>query len=172
MVNGAGRNGATTPDLAVRPATADDVTVLARIWHQGWGDAHQGNVPEALYAYRTEDSYPARVRDRLPRTLVADRAGLVLGFVVVVDDEVEQVYVDRAARGAGVARALLGRAEQVIAGRGHRTAWLAVVAANAPARTAYERTGWVDSGPVDYDAEVPGGTIPVPCRRYEKALPG
>jgi hypothetical protein len=45
--------------------------------------------------------------------------------------------------------------------------WLAVVAGNARARRFYERNGWRDAGAIDYAAEIRGGTLPVPCRRYE-----
>ena len=57
----------------------------------------------------------------------------------------------------------------MIAGR-FDTAWLAVVAGNARARRFYEKSGWHDAGGFDYPAEIKGGTIPVPSRRYEKGL--
>ena len=55
---------------------------------------------------------------------------------------------------------------------GHRfdRAWLAVAAGNARARRFYERSGWRDAGAFDYAAEIAGGTIAVPCRRYERRL--
>jgi hypothetical protein len=68
-----------------------------------------------------------------------------------------------------VAGPLLRRAEQQIADRFDR-AWLAVVAGNGRARRFYERSGWSDAGAFEYAAEITGGTMLVPCRRYEKAL--
>ena len=41
---------------------------------------------------------------------------------------------------------------------------------NARARRFYERQGWTDVAAIDYQAEIKGGTIPVPCRRYERVL--
>lgn len=155
-------------DVLIRPAELSDTHRVARIWHNGWADGHAGNVPEELYSHRTAESYPARVHDRLAHTWIAERQGEVLGFVVVIDDEVEQVYVDAAARGSGVAAALLTHAEQMIARDGHARAWLAVVAGNARARAFYERSGWADAGPVGYSAETASGPVLVPCRRYEK----
>jgi ribosomal protein S18 acetylase RimI-like enzyme len=76
----------------------------------------------------------------------------VAGFVVVVDDEVEQVYVDRRWRGRGVAELLLRHAEAVIGQGGRRTAWLAVVAGNTRARRFYARLGWQDRGSFTYQA--------------------
>jgi GNAT superfamily N-acetyltransferase len=93
----------------------------------------------------------------------------IVGFVTVHGDELEQMYVDAATRGKGVAGALLAHGETEIAER-HETAWLAVVAGNARARRFYEREGWHDAGAIDYEAEVEGGTITVPCRRYEKKV--
>ena len=69
-----------------------------------------------------------RTGQRVPATWVAEVAGSVVGFVVVIDDEVEQIYVAAPARGTGVAGMLLDRAEDVIAAAGHGVAWLAVVA--------------------------------------------
>jgi ribosomal protein S18 acetylase RimI-like enzyme len=86
-------------------------------------------------------------------------------------DELEQLYVVRAARGTGTAGRLIESAEARIAG-GHEVAWLAVVAGNTRARRFYERVGWSDVAPVDYLAETSTGTFRVPCRRYEKRLAG
>ena len=93
----------------------------------------------------------------------------VVGFVMVTGDEIEQLYVAARARGSGVATELFRHAEKVI---GHRfdRAWLAVAAGNARARRFYERSGWRDAGAFDYAAEIAGGTIAVPCRRYERHL--
>ena len=89
---------------------------------------------------------------------------------MVVDDEVEQVYVSAAHRGAGVAQALIREAERQVRENGHDKTWLAVVAGNARARAFYERSGWIDEGGFDYDAAVGDRTIAVPCQRYTKVL--
>src|SRR5690606_36314410 len=87
--------------VRVRPAAPADVAEIAHIWHEGWADGHAGRVPEQLYRHRTAASCPPRVQQRLPTTWVLEVDGGVRGFVVVVDDEVEQVYVDAPARGTG-----------------------------------------------------------------------
>jgi hypothetical protein len=87
--------------VALRPATAADLAAIARSWREGWVDGHQGHVPAALVAERTAASFDQRALERAGQTWVADSGGTVAGFVVVVDDEVEQVYVDRSWRGAG-----------------------------------------------------------------------
>ena len=155
--------------VRLRAATVEDVDAIATLWHDGWRDGHLGHVPEALHPYRTLPGFRRRVPPRLPLTTVATVEGRIVGFVTVHDDEVEQVYVARDARGGGVAPALLQHAEQVIAGR-YDVAWLAVAEGNARARRFYERSGWRDAGGFAYAAEIVNGTLSVPCRRYEKRL--
>jgi GNAT superfamily N-acetyltransferase len=156
--------------VTLRPATTEDTDAVADIWHRAWGDGHAGHVPEALHAHRRLEHFRERVPPRIPRTAVAVGPAGVVGFVTVHDDELEQLFVASGARGQGVADALLRHAEQVIAAQ-HPVAWLAVVEGNARARRFYERNGWRDAGGFDYPAEIKGGTLAVPCRRYEKRLP-
>lgn len=155
----------------IRPAEAVDAEVIAEIWHQGWRDGHLGHVPDELVAARTESSFRLRARARVGDTTVVEVAGEVVGFVMVADDEVEQVYLAAGSRGSGVADVLLAEAERQVAVGGHDVAWLAVVAGNTRARRFYRRKGWVDAGPFDYGAASAEGVIPVPSQRYEKRLP-
>jgi ribosomal protein S18 acetylase RimI-like enzyme len=155
--------------ISLRRATPDDVDAIAQVWHQGWCDGHVGHVPDGLLPHRQLVHFRDRVPERIPHTTVATVGPSVVGFVTVHDDEVEQVYVAAEVRGSGAANALLRRAEEVIAGR-YETAWLAVVDGNARARRFYERNGWSDTGAIRYLAQIPGGTMPVPTRRYEKRL--
>ena len=157
--------------MELRPAQAEDADEIAEIWFLGWQDAHLGLVPQELVDVRTEESFGARAADRIPDTTVATVDGAVAGFVMVVGDELEQVYVGRAARGTGVAQALIAEAERQVKANGHETAWLAVVAGNGRARAFYEKVGWVDEGLFDYPAASEIGPVPVPCHRYTKALP-
>lgn len=154
----------------IRSATAADADAVARIWEAGWRDAHLGHVPDELVRVRTTDSFRSRAADRVPDTAVAEVDGEVAGFVMVDGDEVDQVYVDAAHRGSGVAGALLTEAARLVARDGHARAWLAVVSGNARARRFYEREGWVDEGLFVHDAPVEGGSIPVECRRMVRDL--
>jgi GNAT superfamily N-acetyltransferase len=157
-----------TPD--VRRARPDDVEAIARIWHAGWPDGHLGHVPAELARHRGPDQFLSRARERWETTWVCAAGDEPTGFVVVVDDEVEQIYVDSRARGTGAAAALLGRAQDEIRRAGYSRAWLAVVDGNNRARSFYERQGWQNRGPISYPAETEDGPIEVPCRRYEIAL--
>ncbi len=156
--------------VTLRPARPEDAPAVAEIWRSGWRDGHLGNVPDELVAARTDDSFDVRAGERTGDTVVAVVGGSVAGFVMVVADEVEQVYVAPGHRGTAVAATLLAEAERLVAAGGHERAWLAVVAGNTRARRFYERNGWVDEGPFDHGAEGPGGPIRVPAHRYVKRL--
>jgi len=158
-----------TPTIALRPATPDDAEAVATIWHAGWPDGHLGHVPAALVEHRQRADFDRRVPGRLPTTTVAVSGSQVVGFVTVVDDEIEQLYVAEPARGSDAAATLLQHGEELIA-RHAGTAWLAVVAGNARARRFYERQGWSNAGPFDNMADIDSGTIAVPCLRYEKSF--
>jgi ribosomal protein S18 acetylase RimI-like enzyme len=145
---------------------------VAEIWQVGWKDGHLGNVPDELVAARDTDSFRTRASDHVADTTVAVAGGEIAGFVMVIADEVQQVYVAGHHRGTGVADALLTDAEQQIAAAGHPSAWLAVVTGNTRARRFYERRGWRDDGPFDYAADGASGPIRVPCHRYVKTVKG
>jgi ribosomal protein S18 acetylase RimI-like enzyme len=158
------------PVVTLRQATANDAPRIAEIWHLGWRDGHLGFVPDDLVAARQQDSFRTRAAQRASDTTVAVIDEEVAGFVMVVGDEVEQVYVAARHRGTGVADTLMTEAERRIARAGYATAWLAVVAGNARARRFYERRGWSDAGPFTYAAAGEDGPISVPSRRYVKHL--
>lgn len=156
--------------VTLRRAVAEDAEAVAAIWLRGWHDAHAGNVPDALMAVRTDASFGVRAAERVDDTVVAVVDGAVAGFVMVVADELEQVYVAREQRGTGVAAILLAEGERLVRAKGHAKAWLAVVPGNARARKFYERNGWTDEGAFDYTASSADGPVAVPCHRYVKRV--
>jgi ribosomal protein S18 acetylase RimI-like enzyme len=158
--------------MLLRPACIADSDAVAEIWSRGWRDGHLGNVPDELLAFRTPESFGPRAAERVDDTVVAVVDDAVVGFVMVVDDEVEQVYVAAHQRGTGAATALLAEAERLVHAHGHDEAWLAVVAGNARARRFYERNQWIDTGRFDYAAKAGDGEILIPCHRYVKRAAG
>jgi DNA/RNA-binding domain of Phe-tRNA-synthetase-like protein/ribosomal protein S18 acetylase RimI-like enzyme len=156
--------------VVIRAAVPTDASAVAEIWRLGWRDGHEGLVPQELVELRTDESFGTRAAKRVHHTTVATVDGSVAGFVMVVEDEVEQVYVAAAHRGSGVAQALIAEAERQVKAHGHDKAWLAVVAGNGRARAFYERAGWDDEGRFDYAAATERGPIAVPCHRYTKAV--
>jgi putative acetyltransferase len=158
----------------LRPATGNDVDAIARLFHRGWHDVHPGRVPEGLTERRTPEAFHERVAQRVAETdetTVADVDGTIAGFVMVNDDgEAEQVYVDRAFRGSGVAALLLTEAERQIAAAGHDVAWLVVVRGNARAQAFYAKQGWADQGDFDYPVTALGEHFISPCRKFTKRV--
>src|SRR6187455_2536185 len=71
--------------MHVRAATEDEIDLLARIWHDGWRDAHAEILPAELGRIRTFES----LRDRLPAMLPSLRTigapGAPIGFHFVRD---------------------------------------------------------------------------------------
>ena len=156
---------------SIRPASDADMAAVADLWHEGWHDGHAGHVPDGLTAARTLAAFHERTPPRVADTSVAVADdGTLLGFVMVVGDEVEQVFVAPACRGTGLASELLAEAERRVAAGGHASAWLAVVVGNARARRFYERQGWSDEGDLPYEVTAGGETFVSPCRRYVKRV--
>lgn len=156
----------------LRFASADDVPVIAQIWYDGWRDGHLGHVADELVAMRSRESFGQRAGQRVGDTVVAEVDGAVAGFIMVVGDEVEQVYVAAEHRGSGLATVLLQEAERLVAANGHARAWLAVAPGNTRARRFYARSGWTDEGLIAYPAATSSGPMPVPCHRYVKDVEG
>jgi ribosomal protein S18 acetylase RimI-like enzyme len=154
----------------LRPAIDADSTRIAAIWEAGWHEAHRHRVPDALIRARTPATFSSRARANVSSTTIATVDGIITGFVVVDQDEIQQIYVDSRHRGSGTAAALLHAAERTIAAAGFPSAWLAVVAGNERARRFYDRNGWTDEGDFIYQAVDEGGSINVPCHRYTRRL--
>ena len=157
-------------EVTLRGAIPEDAPTIAEIWQLGWHDGHLGFMSQELIEARHEDSFRTRAAQRVNDTTVAAVQGQIAGFVMVADNEVEQVYVSAVHRGKGVADTLMADAERRIKDAGYSTAWLAVVAGNARARRFYERRGWSDGDLFEYAAAGDHDPIPVPSHRYLKDL--
>lgn len=156
---------------SIRAAGDADMAAVADLWHLGWHDGHAGHVPDGLTAARTLEAFHDRTPARVADTAVAiSDDGELLGFVMVVGAEVDQVFLARRARGSGLAADLLASAEARVRAAGHSSAWLAVVADNARARAFYEKHGWSDVGHLRYEVTADGQLFVAPCRRYEKRV--
>ncbi|MFT4028666.1 MAG: GNAT family N-acetyltransferase [Protaetiibacter sp.] len=152
----------------IRPACPGDAERIVDIWASGWRDGHLADAPPELLAHRSREAFVPRVAAAIDRTHVAEVDGTIAGFTMVHGDEVDQLYVDAAFRGTGVASRLLADAAIRVRAAGHPVPWLAVARGNARARHFYAREGWTDAGEFAYPAEIGGGTsLPVPCRRME-----
>jgi GNAT superfamily N-acetyltransferase len=156
--------------MNVRDAVSADVEPLARLWHEGWHDAHAAIVPPALARLRTVESFRERMERGLAEVRVAGPSREPLGFTMLKGDELYQMYVARAARGAGVAAILIADAEARLRERGVAVAWLACAIGNDRAARFYEKSGWTRAGNFVNPAETSEGHFALEVWRYEKAL--
>lgn len=156
--------------MTVRAAQAPDLAPLARLWWQGWRDAHLPIVPKALAARRTLDSFIDRMALALPRVRTLGPVGAPLGFHLIKDDELNQLYVDEEERGSGIAAMLMIDAEDRLLEAGVSTAWLACAIGNARAARFYQKAGWALARTQTVPTEIPGGWYPLKIWRYEKPL--
>jgi ribosomal protein S18 acetylase RimI-like enzyme len=156
--------------MNVRDAEESEVDQLARIWYDGWQDAHARIVPAELAAVRTLESFTQRLRAALSSVRVAGPAGAAVGFSMLKGDELYQLFVSAQARGAGVAAALIDDAEARLAASGVGTAWLACAIGNERAARFYEKRGWRRVGTMMNQLDTDGGVFALEVWRYEKSL--
>ncbi|MEO3433840.1 GNAT family N-acetyltransferase [Inquilinus sp. CAU 1745] len=155
---------------AMRDAESVDIDPLARLWHDGWRDAHARILPAELARRRTLESFRQRLADNLAHTRVAGAPGHPTGFCMVKQDELYQLYVSADARGSGIAAALLADGENRLSACGVTTAWLACAIGNDRAARFYEKNGWHRKGPMTSELETPDGIFRLEVWRYEKPL--
>ena len=97
-------------------------------------------------------------------------SGAAVGFYIIKDDELYQLYVSAQSRGSGVAAALIADAEARLSEAGVGMAWLACAIGNGRAARFYEKCGWHRAGTMDYRAETSTGEFVLRVWRYEKPL--
>jgi GNAT superfamily N-acetyltransferase len=143
---------------------------LARIWYDAWQDAHAEILPAELKRLRTLASFRDRLAAALAATRVVGPPGAPVGFCIIKDDELYQLFVAAQSRGSLVAAALIADAEKRLWDTGVRNAWLACAIGNGRAARFYEKHGWRRVGTVIDQLETTEGRFPLEVWRYEKAL--
>jgi ribosomal protein S18 acetylase RimI-like enzyme len=158
--------------MDVRAAEDAEIDHLARVWYDGWRDAHLRIVPAELTRLRTLESFRTRLQTDLRNVRVVGPSGAPVGFCIVKGDELYQLFVSAESRGSGVAGALIADAEARLAGSGVDTAWLACAIGNERAARFYEKRGWHRVGTIVNPLETGSGTFLLEVWRYEKSLTG
>jgi ribosomal protein S18 acetylase RimI-like enzyme len=156
--------------MTIRDATDAEFDHLARLWYDGWRDAHAAILPQALARYRTLESFRHRLEIEAQHLRVAGPVGQPIGMCIVKNDELNQLYVSTEARGKGLAGMLLSDGEERLRRNGTRTAWLACAIGNARAARFYEKNGWRLVGEELILLDTPDGPFRLEVWRYEKAL--
>jgi ribosomal protein S18 acetylase RimI-like enzyme len=154
----------------VRAAEETEIESLAKLWHDGWHDAHAQIVPAELTRLRTLECFAPRLREALASVRVIGPPGAPLGFFMLKGSELYQLYVTAHARGSGIATALMADAEDRLAASGVEIAWLACAIGNDRAARFYEKCGWHRAATFVSHLETSEGILPLEVWRYEKAL--
>lgn len=155
---------------AIRPALPEDIPGLARLWHRGWHEAHAAYTPEPLTRLRTEADFTRRLRAALPDIRMAGSPLCPLGFCMIRDDELYQLFVAPEARGSGLASRLLADGESRLAARGVGMARLDVGLGNHRAARFYIREGWEETGTLEAEVDSSAGPFRLPLRVFAKRL--
>jgi ribosomal protein S18 acetylase RimI-like enzyme len=156
--------------MNVRAAEEGEIDHLAKLWFDGWQDAHSKIVPAELARLRTLESLRDRLRAALSTVRVVGPASAPLGFCMVKGDELYQLYVSAMARGSGVAAALMADADAQFLANDVKTAWLACAIGNDRAARFYEKCGWHRMGTMTNHLETTEGTFLLEVWRYEKLM--
>ena len=156
--------------MGVRPAEEVELDQLAKLWYDGWQDAHARILPEELARHRTLPSFRLRLQNALSSVRVAGPPGRPEGFCMLERDELHQLYVSAGARGSGISATLLSDAEERLAAAGIEVAWLACAIGNERAARFYEKHGWRRVGTMISRLETPDGPFSLEVWRYEKRL--
>ena len=166
----------TSADPSIRPATLADVSALAEVHVRAWQWAYRGQLPDAFLEGLTA-TIERRVAWRqamlaqpgASRTWVAEVDGRLVGFAdtgpcrdedaAPTIAELYAIYLDQAATGRGIGRALLAHAMDDLRQRGYQSARLWVLTSNAHARRFYEAAGWRPDGVTKTDTHPAGVTL-------------
>jgi GNAT superfamily N-acetyltransferase len=156
--------------MGIRPLDPAEVDALARVWHDAWRDAHARIVPAAIVRMRTRERFRDRLLGNLGAVRVAGPVGAPIGFYMLKEAELDQLFVAASSRGTGVAQALIADAEERLAAAGVATAWLACAIGNTRAARFYEKCGWRRAGTVASTVDTLEGPLWLEMWRYEKRL--
>lgn len=156
--------------MHVRNAVTAEADALAQLWFNGWQDAHAAILPAELRRLRTLDSFKERLLRGLADVCVVGPIGAPLGFCMLKEDELYQLFVSADARGTGVAAILMANSEARLAEKGVETAWLSCAIGNHRAARFYEKSGWCNTGNYVTVVETTEGPFELEVWRFEKRV--
>jgi GNAT superfamily N-acetyltransferase len=153
-----------------RYALTADVPKVAAIYHSVWHETQAPFMPPEECKLRTLLFFEERISAVLATTLVAERAGSILGFASWRDHLLSQFYVSTADRGAGLASELIAACEIEMAKSGTKVAELHCIVGNDRARRFYERMSWQHDGQIQKQVSGSHGLVGVAFWRMTKQL--
>ena len=129
-----------------RFALTADVPQVAAIYHSVWHETHAPFMPPEECKLRKLQFFEKRMSALLATTLVAERAGSIVGFASWQDHLLSQLYLIPTHRGSGLASELITASEIEMAKSGTKVAELYCIVGNDRARRFYERMSWRHGG--------------------------
>lgn len=158
-----------TVDIAISPASADDVADMARLHRAIWCDTYRDLAPADVYRALDEDYRRVRWADLFAnprkdqRILLAVQGERLVGIGAIAAPsepafgergEIKLLYVDSAIKRQGLGRRLMREMAREFASMGYSAVGLGVVVGNEPAIAFYRALGgklvgrYVDPGPL------------------------
>ena len=139
--------------VVYRVATLADADALGAVHVQAWREAYTGLIPDEVLAgldpLRRAAMWHGLIGGR-GGVQIAEQGGAIVGFgsarpqpdaSLPFSAEIGALYVLRAAQRRGIGRRLMAMMARYLLDRGHASASLWVLEANAPARRFYEALG-------------------------------
>ena len=155
----------------LRPAIAEDSTIIATIWHDAWHATHAGDTHPDVVAWRGFSWFAERAARAVTRTTsVIERGKRVVGFVSCNEDKLDLLFMDLHEYGSGIADVLLMAAESAMARASVTQSYLYCRTTNERALRFYQKRGWsIDTG-VEEQLICASGTRPSLVWRMVKTL--
>ena len=135
----------------IRPLSPEDVKATAKLWHDGWHEAHDHLIPPYPPHERSLECFERRLLGTQDQARIAFDHDQPVALCITEQNEVAQLFVTKLQRGTHLGKSLLIDAEKRIKQNSFTRAWLTVVVGNAPARIFYERCGWAVVSTLDVD---------------------
>lgn len=79
--------------MNARAAEEAEIDHLAKVWYEGWRDAHARIMPAELTRLRTLESFRERLQAALPNVRVIGPFAAPVGFCILKGNELYQLYV-------------------------------------------------------------------------------
>lgn len=153
-----------------RYALTADVPKVAAIYHAVWHETQAPFMPPEERKLRTPQFFEERMSALLATTLVAERAGSIVGFASWQGHLLSQFYISAAHRGVGLASELITASEVEMARSGIKVAELHCIVGNNRARRFYERMSWQHGGEIHKQMSGSRGLAGVAFWRMTKQL--
>ena len=124
--------------LTIRPYAPEDGDAIVSLWHYSRKDAYPYNAFQQSLTLIEDSGYFYAVVLPENELWVAERDGLIVGFMAIKEDYIDQLFIAVEAQRTGVGEALLNKARELSPTRLR----LATFQKNLPARAFYEKHGF------------------------------